>query len=240
MDRSGLPGPRANLELVAAAADVVPEARLRQWASLGPTDAPAGTATEFLPVCGAVGLGRLMVESADDAPRRGAILATLRDLARDPRWRVREGVAMALQRWGVAEMDALLPAMRSWATSGDRLVQRAVVAGLCEPPLLHDAANAAEVVAILDRLTATLVAADDRRTDSYRVLRQALGYGWSVSIVAAPEPGRAAFERWAADGDPDIRWIVRENLGKHRLQRLDAAWVERLAGQAGRSVPSRS
>ena len=128
------------------------------------------------------------------------------------------------------QMGALLPVMRSWAMSGDRLAQRAAVAALCEPPLLHDPANAGEVVAILDALTTTLVAAVDRRTDAYRVLRQALGYGWSVAIVAAPEPGWVAFERWAADRDPDIGWMVRENLRKHRLQRLDPARVERLAG----------
>jgi len=230
MDRSGLPGPRANLELVAAAADVIPEDRLRQWVSLGPSDAPAGTAREYLPVCGAVGLGRLLAGTGDDWTRRDSILATLRDLADDPRWRVREAVAMALQRWGSVEMGALLPVMRSWAMSGDRLAQRAAVAALCEPPLLHDPANAGEVVAILDALTTTLVAAVDRRTDAYRVLRQALGYGWSVAIVAAPEPGWVAFERWAADRDPDIGWMVRENLRKHRLQRLDPARVERLAG----------
>ena len=215
---------------MAAAADVIPEARLRQWLSLGPADTPAGTALEFLPVCGAVGLGRLLLESTGDASRQESILTTLHDLAGDPRWRVREGAAMALQRWGAVEMPALLAAMRSWAASQERLVQRAVVAALCEPPLLHDAADAAQVVVILDSVTSTLVAATDRRTDPYRVLRQALGYGWSVAIVAAPDPGWAAFEHWATQTDPDITWMVRENLRKDRLRRLDGARVARLGG----------
>jgi hypothetical protein len=40
----------------------------------------------------------------------------LRTLAADPRWRIREGVAMALQRWGDADMDGLLAEMAVWAT----------------------------------------------------------------------------------------------------------------------------
>ena len=215
---------------MAAAADVVPDTRLRYWVSLGPSAAPTGTASEFLPVCGAAGLGRLLVESAGAATRQESILTTLRGLAGDPRWRVREGVAMALQRWGAVDMTALLTVMRSWAATRDRLVQRAVVAALCEPPLLRDDTDAAKVVAILDSVTATLVASADRRTDPFRVLRQALGYGWSVAIVAAPEPGWAAFERWAALTDLDIAWMVRENLRKDRLRRLDATRVERLGG----------
>ena len=123
--------------------------------------------------------------------------------------------------------------MRDWASTGDRLVQRAVVAALCEPALLDVPADAAAVVDILDGVTGTLVAAADRRTEPFRVLRQALGYGWSVAIVAAPEPGWMAFERWAARSDADIAWMVRENLGKHRLRRLDPARVELLAGRAG-------
>ena len=34
-------------------------------------------------------------------------------------------------------------------------------------------------------------------------------------------------EKWLADPDPDIRWIMRENLKKKRLARMDAAWVAR-------------
>ncbi len=58
-----------------------------------------------------------------------------------------------------------------------------------------------------------------------RVLRQALGYAWSVAIVYAPAAKRVVFERWLDVDDPDVRWIVSENLKKARLTRLDAAWV---------------
>ena len=61
-----------------------------------------------------------------------------------------------------------------------------------------------------------------------------LGYGWSVAIVADPELGRPAFERWVASPDPTIRWIVRENLGKARLARMDTDWVRSLRARIER------
>src|SRR5207248_3071330 len=66
-----------------------------------------------------------------------------------------------------------------------------------------------------------------RRDPDYRVLRQALGYGWSVAVVALPDEGKFRLERWLASRDLDVRWIMRENLRKNRLTRLDPAWVAR-------------
>jgi hypothetical protein len=53
-----------------------------------------------------------------------------------------------------------------------------------------------------------------------------------VGIEAEPDAGKRALGRLARSEDPDLRWIVRENLGKARLARLDAAWVGVLAGGA--------
>jgi hypothetical protein len=50
-------------------------------------------------------------------------------------------------------------------------------------------------------------------------------------VVAYPQAGKPLFEGWLATADPDVRWILRENLKKDRLARMDAAWVERLAAQ---------
>ena len=49
------------------------------------------------------------------------------------------------------------------------------------------------------------------------MLRQAPGYGWSVAVAADVQLGLPAFERWLADENPDVRWIVRQNLAKARL-----------------------
>src|SRR3990172_2223853 len=59
---SGLPGPRGNLALVDAAADEGDETRFRHWLEYTAEIAPTNTPGEFLAVCGAVGLGRLLAE----------------------------------------------------------------------------------------------------------------------------------------------------------------------------------
>jgi hypothetical protein len=215
--RSGLPGPRANLELLAAVGDVIPAERLIAWSELAPDEAPGGASREFLPACGVAGIGRLLVEAGDDGAARGPLLARLRAAAADPRWRTREAVAIALQRWGDADMEAVLGAMDDWADASDRLVQRAVVAALCEPRLLHDPSTAAHVARTLDAISASAEGASDRRTDAFRVLRQALAYGWSVAVAADPVGGWSVFGRWADSTDPDIAWMVRQNLGKRRM-----------------------
>jgi len=91
-----------------------------------------------------VGLGRLLAEGDLDQ------LARLRECAHDPRWRVREAVAMALQRWGDADMPALLNAMNEWA-KGTLLERRAAVAAVCEPRLLKNPKHAKRVLRLLIR-----------------------------------------------------------------------------------------
>ncbi len=229
---SGLPGPRGNLELIQALADVAPEEDLVGWAVLGPDVVGGDEPRTVLVTGGIVGLGRLLAEG-----RRGFVDA-LHGLAADPRWRVREAVAMALQRWADTDPDAAFAMAESWAAD-EPLVQRAAVAAVCEPPLLRDPAFAARAVALVDAVMTDFARRAGPRGPAREALRKALGYGWSVAIVASPEPGRRAFERWLASPDPDIRWIVRENLRKDRLMRLDPAWVAQLTAQLAGGAPRR-
>lgn len=232
LEHSGLPGPRGNIELARAAAEVRSSAELRRWASLDSDVAPTGSADEFLAFCGVVGLGRLLAEG------NGKTLAELRRHANDPRWRVREAVAMALQRWGSDEFDPLAAAMGEWA-SGSWLERRAAAAALCEPALLTDAGRVKAVLAVLDEATAGVASARpaERRSEELKALRKGLGYCWSVAVAAAPEVGRPAYEalveRAAASGDRDLLWIARENLRKRRLERVDAGWVAALRARLG-------
>jgi hypothetical protein len=216
---SGLPGPRGNLELIDVASAVLGRDDLERWAALPADAAPENTPDVFLVCVGVVGLGRAV--AAGDR----SLLPDLRHLANDPRWRVREAVAMGLQAWGDTDAGALLAEMEGWA-AGSPLEGRAAMAALCEPRLLRDVALVAGTLAVLDRLTAAVRAAPDSRSGDVRVLRKALGYGWSVAVAANPALGVPAFERWLADSNPDVRWIVRENLGKARLAGL-AAWSAR-------------
>lgn len=115
--------------------------------------------------------------------------------------------------------------MSEWV-GGNLYEQRCVVAALCEPRLLKDDPIANQVIGILDQISRNLHNQTDRKSDEFRVLRQALGYGWSVVIVAAPQTGKMYFENWLKVDDGDIRWIVRENLKKNRLIKLDPKWVK--------------
>jgi hypothetical protein len=217
---SGLPGPRGNIELAQAVAGEGNRPLFERYLRYTPDLAPANIPEEFLAFCGVLGLGRLLAEGEQD------VLPALRRHAADPRWRVREAVAMALQRWGDADMAGLLAEMAAWS-EGAPLEQRAAAAALCEPRLLGDAAAARAVLQILDQITATIAARQERRSESFRTLRQGLGYCWSVAVVALPEEGKALLEKWMASTDGDIRWILKENLKKARLERMDAGWVAR-------------
>jgi hypothetical protein len=217
---SHLPGPRANLELLQAVADEGTREQFRRWLAIDAQQAPANDPREFLAACGAVGLGRLAAEGQHE------LLEDLRQHASDSRWRVREGVAMGLQRLGARDMARLLETMRLWS-GGSWLERRAVVAALCEPVLLRDPADAAAVLEVLDSITTSLLTAQDRRAGDFKVLRQALAYGWSVAVVALPSIGQPLLEKWLGCADPDVVWMAHENLKKTRLKRLDARWVER-------------
>jgi hypothetical protein len=224
LENSRLPGPRANLELLYAVMEEGTEVEFYRWASLGPDAAIANTPHEFLACCGVAGLGVLLARD-DRTP-----LPLLVERAADPRWRVREAVAMALQRWGDADMPALLAEMAAWAQDAP-LVQRAAAAGLCEPRLLKIPAHAAGVLTLLDAITARLAATPiaERKTDAFKTLRQALGYCWSVAVVSLPGAGKPLMEKWLLSADPDVRWVMRENLRKNRLAKLDPVWVARLS-----------
>jgi hypothetical protein len=219
MQESGLPGPRGNLELAQVVADQgnaqLFERYLAYTADLAPTNSPY----EFLAFCGVIGLGRLLADG------RTSYLETICQYASDRRWRMREGVAMALQRLGDVNMDLLVQEMQPWSI-GNPLEQRAAAAALCEPRLLKHAAHAHAVLDILDEITASVRQIQDRKNDNFLALRKGLGYCWSVAVVASPEDGKKLMEKWLADPDKDVRWIMHENLKKNRLVRLDADWVQ--------------
>jgi len=201
---------------------VASEAQLASWLKRDNAQISVNSPELFPVLCGLVGLGRLLAEGQTEA------LPTLRRYAADPRWRLREGVAMALQRWGDQDMAALLAAMERWSRRS-RLEQRAAAAGLCEPRLLACPEEARRVLDILDRITTSVVTAPDHKTEEFKILRQALGYCWSVAVVALPAAGRPTMERWLDTPDADVAWIMRENLKKNRLLRLDPEWVEHCA-----------
>jgi hypothetical protein len=78
------------------------------------------------------------------------------------------------------------------------------------------------VLAILDQITRSLslLAPGERRNDGFRVLRQALGYGWSVAAAAAPQNAKPYLEKWIRAHDKDVAWVMKTNLSKSRMAEL--------------------
>lgn len=224
---SGLPGPRGNIELAQAVADEGDEPCFLHLLSFNAANAPTNTPQEFLAFCGVIGLGRLVADGRRD------LLPALRHHANDPRWRMREGVAMALQRWGRVDMRGLLVEMDVWSR-GSLLEQRAAAAALCEPALLGNAADAERTLQILDAVTLSVEQAEDRRSVAFQALRKGLAYCWSVAVAALPETGKPLMERWLISEDRDVRWIMRQNLQKQRLVRIDSAWVAAWLARLGK------
>lgn len=210
---SGLPGPRADLALVDAAA---------RTADAAVIDALLRDGREYPVMCAAAALGRRAGEPRDARHARA--------LAADDRWRVREGVAIGLQLLGDDSPAILRALVADWVDDPDPLVQRAAVAAICEPRLLRTPDAARAGLAACARATAHLAAADTshRRQDGARTLRQALGYCWSVAIAADPVAGLPVFAA-LDESDPDVAWIIRENRKKKRLATLLSAPAARTA-----------
>jgi hypothetical protein len=220
INNSGLPGRRANIELARAVALEGNADIFEYYISYNEDLAPTNSPNEFLAFCGTLGLGTLL--------KTGELkyLGRLRELSNDSRWRIREAVAMALQNYGEEDMDSLLKEMSRWA-NGSRLEQRAAAAALCEPGLLSQGCYSQSVFQILNEITDSLQFVEDHGSENFKALRKGLGYCWSVAVAAYPGEGKVTMERWFSVEDKDIRWIMKENLKKKRLMRIDPQWTEK-------------
>lgn len=212
---SGLPGPRGNLELAHVVAQEGSKQQFEQFLSF---QAEENTPEVFLVFCGVVGLGKL-------AASEPQLFNRLHMYASDPRWRIREAVATGLQLAGDQDMNRLLEEMQKWS-KGNWYEKRAAAAALAEPRLLKQSRYVKPVLRILNEITRSMEKAIDTKDESFKVLRQGMGYCWSVVVVALPEAGKPLMEKWLNSPNNDIRWMMKENLKKNRLIKMDANWVK--------------
>ena len=217
LQESGLPGPRGNLELAFVVAALGNQSYFEHLLTFNITRAPVNSPEEFLFFCGVVGLGELIVKGDHN------YLTRLRVYATDPRWRAREGVAMALQRLGDCNMELLLQEAERWCSYG-WLEMRAAAAALAEPRLLKEKNNTFAALKIINKITFLVYKAEQKKTEDYKILRQALGYCWSVVVAAIPSEGMPMMDDWLTSDNPDIKWIMKENLRKNRLSKLEP-WI---------------
>lgn len=237
MEHSNLPGPRGNLELLNEFADAVGgiitqpdppvealEGLLDGWAALSLEEAPVNHPREILPAAAVLAYGEAAVSRPDWWEEE---VAKLRRAAANLRWRVREMVAAALQRMLATDWERAYAALTAWLDDDDPLVIRAAAAGVAEPPLLNDPTRADNALTIQRKAVERLAQypPEMRRNEPVRTLRQALGYTVSVAVAVSPDAGFRLLEQLAASDDSDVRWVVRENLKKNRLQ----PWADRVA-----------
>jgi hypothetical protein len=228
MTHSGLPGPRMNLALIERFADATADlvrgsdaagdrlaAVLDGWAAPPVGEAPGAQPKVILTCAAVLAYGAVGAARPDWWDHE---LAKVRRAAPDPRWRVREAVAMALQRLLAANWARTVDSLREWAGDDDPLVVRAAVAGVAEPPLLDDPAHAHDALA-LQRLAVESLRAKpsaERRREDVRVLRKGLAYTVSVAVAATGDFG--LLEAMVTSGDADLRWAAKQNLSKSRLK----------------------
>ncbi|WP_310832802.1 hypothetical protein [Paenibacillus pedocola] len=217
-DNSGLPGPRANLELAAGFAQYFADSKISDtaWALLCSwVDAPG----EFLVFCAVQACGAHYA-SADDQ-RRLLVESVLKAAMNDAGWRVREAAAIGLQSIGESDFRLLTPLLNGWREDANLLEQRAFVAALAHPPLLKNRDHVLYALDLAAGITDGILhgAAKGCDPEHFRVLSKGLEYSLSLFAAAAPEEGFALLSRLAESGDARMMRIVKSNLGKTRLSK---------------------
>jgi hypothetical protein len=255
MAESGLPGPRANLELAMAFADAVSTAAepaawletLYEWAGIAEEEAPTGDPREFLPFCAVISFGFMVITHACAYPcsgpcdcplwpiQAGYLVEAIRQAAADPRWRMREAAAAALQHLGEGDAEQLRRIVDKWLEDRSLTDRRAVLAALAHPPLLEEEKFARYAVKTADRILkdTAAVGPERRKDEEFQILSKGLSYALSVLAVHLPDEGFAMLERWASSPDQDIRRIVAANLKKKRLQDVDPKRTAQLLRAVG-------
>jgi len=211
-EHSNLPGPRGNLELLYEFVKNATEKQVIDCLTYI-TENVENSSEEYIGMCGVVGYAVHNKKSTID------VLNFLKQYASHNSWRIREAVAMAIQEISENNMKETLENIYI-LKNGNSFQRRAVVAGLCEPKLLKDKHIANEVLGILLEITNEL-GHNEKLSTGDESLRKALAYGWSVAIVHTPENGKKVFERLLNCNGKHIRWIIKENLKKNRLIKLD-------------------
>ncbi len=227
-EQSHLPGARANLglmndlsNLMAAVVGKRPHdvRALLRYLVRDEESPKSNTPDEFVVMCGVVSFGACAAVHPDWCPE---VFLLLGDFACSSSWRVREGSAIGFQRLLSAAPEETIAYLRILASEGNYLQQRACIAALAEPPLLHtdEMKEAALDIqrTILQRFRE--IPLIERKREDVKVLRQATAYTISVIVAALPEQGFALMCECASWGDPDITWALRENLKKKRLAKF--------------------
>jgi hypothetical protein len=235
LGQSNLPGKRGNLELAYAFAQYVeeqypiyPELVMHFCETLITEHPPHKRVTgseEFLPFCGVLGLGRI---GKIDPVKEPDVMVYVKNAARDERWRIREASAMSIQDLMDVRPEAAIMTLQSWVHEDNYLLHRAIVAGIAEPRFMKKREIARVALELHKTILEHVAREDDHCDPDYIVLVKGLCYTLSVVIVGIEQEGFKYLDDLLATGNPVLHKIVRENLKKKRLLRLNAGNVARL------------
>ncbi len=222
---SNLPGPRGNLELAYAFADCLETEQdndkllnlLWKWARISAKETPSDTPREFIPFCALQALCALF--SNVDIKKKTEIVELLKVSANDLRWRIREAVAIGFQRIEEKDFREIEIIFSYWINEASLLEKRAIIATLAHPPVLNEKDNVKFCLQITEKILEDLIKTgkEFRKNEEFRVLRQGLEYAISVFVNKLPDQGFEFMKKWAIEDDPDIKKIIKSNLGKSRL-----------------------
>ncbi|WP_379153414.1 hypothetical protein [Paenibacillus sp. sgz5001063] len=236
LQESGLPGPRANLELAGSFAGLYAKPEVTEtawelicaWAQISESEAAAGDPQEFLAFCAVWACGAHYAYG--DAGRQSQAEGFLRAAMNDARWRQREAAAMGLQSLGEYDFALLQQLLDGWREGATLLEQRAFMAALAHPPLLKAESHVLYCLemadGIMEGIRSDTISSSD--PEHFRVLSKGLEYSLSVFAARLPEPGFALLRKYAESRDARLSKIVKSNLGKTRLTKKYPAQVAEL------------
>jgi len=206
VEHSNLPGPRANLELAFALAEIYDEYEIIvTWAGIDAEQAGVDNPRSFLPFCAAVCLGKIYSNNKNQET-----LQFLKKLSNDPRWRIREAAVFGFQRIGENDLMELQEIFSDWIKTSNNLEKRAILVSLAHPKLL-DENNSIFCFDILDRILKEL-----NQDNEYPVLKKGLDFVLSIYVGANQEYGFNFIENWLGK-DKRVDSIIKSNLKKNRL-----------------------
>ncbi len=224
--QSGFQDEEIDLGLVQQACQSGNEPLFREWIQVSESKAPPNSPGEFVAMCGAAGLGRLVAQGKTE------YYATLRKLSNDPRERVRMGVVIAIQEIGKRDFEGLMGELNTWKR-GTVLERQVAVAGLCAPSLWKEETPVLATLLFLKDVIDSIPSLEQHPAcPSFGSLRTELVRGLGLIIAARPALGEPLFEAMRRRTDPYIRSILEETLNESSLKQTDPVWTRRM----GRSL----
>ena len=239
---SGLPGPRANMGVVAAFAGecAVRGARadklIVMMATLDADRAPGGTELEILPMCGISAIGE---RAATEPKAHRRMMQLLHECADDLRFRVRDCIPVALARIGQVRGDAFVAELAGW-TNGFFHAAYVLIA-MSDPLFMPEINDSAQAVARLDEAFQLAKGAtrSTERYPGYKSLIDALSTAPGALATRFGVPVFDALVAWSTVKEPLLRAAIEKNLTLTRLTGRQAAEIARVRKALDASAPLR-